>query len=220
MEKEMAVLTNLLLKGDHINAWKLIAKCHDESLDPLILFEKLFTPAMAHIGLLWEEDQITVADEHLATSTCDHVLSRYQQFLLKDREKSVSDYKKGMLLCLEDELHYLGLKMVSILFELHGYKTRLFGANLPLEYALKTAADWHPEVIGLSFSLRKHADRLTQYIQELEKLDYSPEVIVGGRLVSSIDYKECCSEKTRIFHTLTDLNKWLKMKDEKADFHV
>lgn len=219
MEKDTAAFTRLLLDGNQNRAWQLVEARHADGAEPIIIFQELLTPAMAHIGILWEEDQISVADEHLATTTCDFVLSRYQQHILTKRGQTETN-KKAMFLCIEDELHHLGLKMVSILFELYGYKTKLFGANLPLEYALKTAADWQPDVIGLSFSLRKHAHRLNHYIQELEQLEHSPAVIVGGRLASTINKAEYCSEKTRLFHALTDLDEWLSSSEEKENSHV
>lgn len=219
MEKDTAAFTQLLLDGNQNRAWQLVEARHADGAEPITIFQELLTPAMAHIGILWEEDQISVADEHLATTTCDFVLSRYQQHILTKREQTEPN-KKAMFLCIEDELHHLGLKMVSILFELYGYKTKLFGANLPLEYALKTAADWQPDVIGLSFSLRKHAHRLNRYIQELEQLEHSPKVIVGGRLASTINKAEYCSDKTRIFHALSGLDEWLSNTEEKENSHV
>lgn len=91
---------------------------------------------------------------------------------------------------------------------------------LELENSLKTADDCQPEVIALSFTLLKYADRLTHYIQDLEKSDHSSKVIVDGRLISSIEFKEFCSLKTLPIYTLDGLNKFVKTADHKADSYV
>jgi methanogenic corrinoid protein MtbC1 len=42
---------------------------------------------------------------------------------------------------VENEQHYIGLKMISLLFEEHGWESRMLGANLPSEYTVKMAGD-------------------------------------------------------------------------------
>ncbi|MGP1909820.1 cobalamin B12-binding domain-containing protein [Metabacillus sp. JX24] len=213
MNIDTAAFTRLLLDGNQNGAWNILKESHDGGTHPLEVMQELLTPSMAKIGLLWEEDEISVADEHLATTTCDYILSRYREYSLKQIPKTA---KKAMFLCLEDELHHLGLKMVSILFEWHGYQTRLFGASLPLEYALEYAEEWKPDVVGLSFSLRKNSERLSHYIDEIEELDHSPQVIVGGRLVASYDFKNICSSNTQLFSSLSAANDWLLKENSYA----
>lgn len=65
-----------------------LKKSHDGGAHPLAVMQKLLTPSMAKIGLLWEEDEISVADEHLATTTCDFILSRYREYSLKQIPKT------------------------------------------------------------------------------------------------------------------------------------
>lgn len=43
---------------------------------------------MYYIGYLWEIDEISVADEHLATGTVDYVLTMLQFHLEQDMQQS------------------------------------------------------------------------------------------------------------------------------------
>ena len=108
---------DILLKGNTVLAWKYIESYKDEEI--LTIYEDIITPAMHRIGLLWENNKITVADEHIATAVCDFVLSR-----LSNVHKSSQDSAprgRAMFLCLEGEQHYLGLKMANYLFVDHGW---------------------------------------------------------------------------------------------------
>ncbi|MDQ0858501.1 B12-binding domain-containing protein [Bacillus sp. V2I10] len=111
------------------------------------LFEEIFTPAMQYAGELWENNEITVADEYLASAVCDFILSTlYPRMQIS----ASAGRKKAMLLCVEGKQHDLGLKMVNSLFDEKGYETHYLGPNLPLEYAIQKAELWRPEIICLS----------------------------------------------------------------------
>ncbi|MED4533269.1 cobalamin-dependent protein [Metabacillus fastidiosus] len=196
-------LASFLLDGDSLKVWEYIQKNKRLSLHEI--YENMITPAMRYIGFLWENNEITVADEHLATATCDFVLSK----LGYNVEKIKLD-QKAMFLCLEGEQHYIGLKMVNNLFEEHGWETKYFGPNLPLEYALTAALEWKPNVIGLSVSIVHYLPKLKEYIAELVNLPHKPEVLIGGRLAAKYNLVPYCTDNTIILTDLLSTKEWLK----------
>lgn len=219
MNKRSEYLTELLLKGNEEQAWELVLDEHEQLNGCLMLFQELISPAMVRIGDLWETDAITVADEHLATMTCDYVLSRYQHMLKKEKKDHVYDEQpRALFLCIEDEQHYLGLKMISIIFEDYGWNTKFLGANLPLEYAMLASEKWEPEVIGLSFSMAHYAPRLSEYIEKMEAQTHQPQVMIGGRMIAQYphNYEHCCSKDTKLISTLGHLSDWLASYEEGA----
>lgn len=199
-----------LLDGNEQGAYQLIT---NEDTDSLSLYMEIITPAMQYVGELWQKDEISVAEEHLATSVCDFVLSRYGFQFKKNREDRK---RKIMFLCLEKEQHMLGTKMAASLCEEKQWDVKLLGANLPLEYALSMAEEWKPDVIGLSASIPYRLPLMREYITELEDLDFHPTVIVGGRLAASYDLYKYASEKTMIFKTLHELDNWLDKYQEEG----
>lgn len=69
-----------LLDGDQDAAWEILIHEVNEEITRKEVFEELITKAMQYIGDLWESNQITVADEHLATSTCEYILARFNYY--------------------------------------------------------------------------------------------------------------------------------------------
>lgn len=207
MEKGIA-LAQLLLEGNQEGSWELIEQERQANRDSLFIYESIFTAAMRHIGSLWEINNISVADEHLATSTCDFLLARYLWQQKKDHHIDPIG-KKAMFLCVENEQHYLGLKMTSQLFSEAGWDTRFHGPNLPLEYVKKAAEEWKPDAICISFSILYHAEHLEPYIKELERLPNRPAIIVGGRLLEKYEFARHGSERTMFMKNLEGVKKWL-----------
>ncbi|MFP3488747.1 B12-binding domain-containing protein, partial [Staphylococcus sp. SIMBA_130] len=79
MSIDIVSLTDDFLEGDQDKAWERITE-QSELMDNSHLAFEALTKAMQRVGNLWEENEISVADEHLATTTCDYVLSRYAHF--------------------------------------------------------------------------------------------------------------------------------------------
>ncbi|EIT87418.1 B12 binding domain-containing protein [Fictibacillus macauensis ZFHKF-1] len=200
-----------LLAGDQQNAIRLL-RAIATNQPRFRVYQELLTPAMRYIGDLWERNEITVAEEHVATAVCDFVLAQYHYRPDDQRVLPVHSHNyKAMFSCLEGEQHALGLKMVAGLFDEQGWDTRYMGADLPLEYTVGKAKMWQPDVIGLSVSLLYHLPNLRAYVEKLEGLDYGPTVLVGGRLASKYDLRPYCSNHTVIIEDMTKLENWLKL---------
>lgn len=200
-----------LLAGDQQNAIQLLREVA-EYTPRYRLYQDFLTPAMQHVGDLWERNEITVADEHLATAVFDFVLAQYHY--TPDKQMTLESHahnRRAMFSCLEGEQHALGLKMVSGLFEEDGWKSRYMGADLPLEYTVTTAEKWMPDVIGLSVSIVYNLPNLRSYVESLESLNYGPTVIIGGRLTEKYDLRPYCSDKTIIIKNVSELKTWLEV---------
>lgn len=81
-------LAQLLLLGDTENSYKLVKSLLIEGLTSLYIYENIIKEVMYYIGYLWEIDEISVADEHLATGTVDYVLTMLQFHLEQDMQQS------------------------------------------------------------------------------------------------------------------------------------
>lgn len=91
------------------------------------IFQEVITPALHRIGNLWDEEDITVIEEHLATQTIRDCLVRLQGIIRIPTEK------KGVALCLNlsNEMHDIALKMVDHIMEERGYKVLFSGQITP-----------------------------------------------------------------------------------------
>lgn len=135
--------------------------------------------AQREIGRLWQENIISVAREHLATSISQLVVSHLYQHMPRERENG----RRVLVACVEGEQHDLGARMGADFLEMAGFEVRLLGANVPTGQVVEAARD--ADVVGLSASMSFHAPALEAAVRGLRRArgDGLP-ILVGGNLAS------------------------------------
>ncbi|UOQ86435.1 cobalamin B12-binding domain-containing protein [Gracilibacillus salinarum] len=203
----------LLLDGDDNSACDYLFAQQSDVID---VFADLVTPAMQYIGELWQQNKITVADEHLATSVCEYALTQY---IHQRKPQGISKKdRKMMLFCIEEEQHALGMKMIAAVARNQGWDVRQFGANLPLQHVLKSAAEWQPDVIGMSAAIVHRIPTLVKYVDAFQSLSFQPEIVVGGRVTNILDVKQHVNKKKiHVSTSIRDFIHWLDRVDKGVD---
>ncbi|WP_079478314.1 cobalamin B12-binding domain-containing protein [Halobacillus salinus] len=205
MTQHHETLAHLFLDGDEEEALFYINELLNQ-YSRAYLFEKVITPSMYYIGQLWEQNKISVADEHLATAVCDFVLSS-----LKENKERRKEYQhKALLFGVEKEQHYLGMKIVAETFKEQGWKVRYLGPDLALEHSLTQIEKFKPDVIGLSAALSYRLPTIKTLIERFERLEWKPLIMVGGRMATKFDLDEFESDRVMVIKGLPHLRQWFK----------
>lgn len=205
-------LAELFLAGNDAEALEQVRKFL-KSNNHKALYDQLLTPAMYHVGELWENNDISVADEHLATAICDFVVTAVENRKMVNEGEA----RKVMVLGPEGEDHYIGLKMVSSLFRENGWSVKYLGPNMPLSHAADAANRWQPDVIALSAALVYRLPAIKAYVQEFLALEPQPTVVVGGRAVSKANMSALRQQGAIVIQDLDQLERWLTMGEEPQD---
>ncbi len=142
-----------------------------------LLYSDLFQRSMYEIGDLWENNRITVANEHLTTSITESLLNLvYPSIFTTDRIG-----KKAVISCSANEFHQVGGKMVADMFELNGWDGHFLGANTPPEDMAQFIQDVQPDVVGLSLSILSNMEHLKRCIEILKSNFPDMNLLVGGQ---------------------------------------
>ena len=173
---QKAFLETLLL-GDKKLASKLIHEQINNGLSIKQVYEEIIKIALYDVGELWEFNKISVATEHLASAIVESILNEIYPLLIS----STSIEKTVFLSCVEKEYHQIGIKMVSDIFETHGWNTFFLGANTPTKDLIDFAKNIKPDVISISLSIYSHLPILERMIQEFRKAFPHLTIIVGGQ---------------------------------------
>ncbi|MCD7035176.1 cobalamin B12-binding domain-containing protein [Metabacillus sp. GX 13764] len=210
MKIEAEKLGELLLSGKVNSAWQYLnEKTSQETFSSS--FYEVIREAMYYIGVQWEENAITVADEHVASQVCKNLLVYKQHLNARQHHyNQKSGIRKAMFFCVEGEQHDLGIQIVSNIFEEYGWQTKCLGADLPLEHAVSYAQKYRPEIIGISANIAYYLPLISNYIEELEKLDFYPTIMVGGRLAANYDLEFHCPPNVMIIQDLRQLEDLIK----------
>ncbi|SEK94149.1 Methanogenic corrinoid protein MtbC1 [Stigmatella aurantiaca] len=165
------------LAGDRREALRLLV---DEGLlrgIPLQdLHLKVIQPAQYEIGRLWQENHISVAQEHLATAISQLALSHLYRHLPRDPFNG----KVIMLSCVEGELHEVGARMAADFLEMAGFDVRFLGANVPSHHLVRMVRDQTPDLLALSVTMTYHLPALRDAVAVVREAVPKLPIAVGG----------------------------------------
>lgn len=171
---------NGLLEGNRRVCSEIIFQQLNGGIAIKDLYECIMKPALYKVGELWEFNKISVATEHLASAIVEAILNElYPQVITKAKNKG-----KVIVSCVEKEHHQIGVKMVSDIFESHGWNSYLLGANTPTVDLISFAKTIKPDVIAISISLYFHLPMLEMMIQKIRVEFSETPIIVGGQAFS------------------------------------
>lgn len=169
-----------VLAGDRRAALAVVDDAVAAGVGVRALYLEVFQPAMREIGRLWQENRITVADEHLATAITQAAMARLYDQLFQGAPAP------GPLLvaaCADQERHELGLRMICDVLEMEGWDTVFLGASVPVEDLVRMVLDREPQVVALSASITPHVARVREAVSAIRAAvpHGGPMIVVGGR---------------------------------------
>lgn len=156
-----------------------------QSIDEAFL--QVLAPALVEIGTRWEAGELTIAQEHLASSVVRAALQK----LLADPRGDLLGV--AVLACAQGERHEIGLLMLAVLLRADGWQVAYLGPDTPAGEAVALAGEVNAAALCFSATSAEVADELER---ELATLDLPDElrVIVGGRASGDHDIRQTVAE--------------------------
>jgi methanogenic corrinoid protein MtbC1 len=166
--------------GNRRRAFDVVDRALAAGMDVRGLYVDVFQPALRGIGRLWQQNAISVADEHLATAITQAAMARLYERLFQAASGG------GPLLvaaCVDAERHDVGLRMLCDLLELDGWDTVYLGSAVPLDDLVRMVCSRRPDVVALSASIAPHVGRVEETVRAIRAGcgDRQPVIAVGGR---------------------------------------
>jgi len=168
-----------LLNVQKDEASRMILEAVKNGTDIKDIYMHVFESSQHEIGRLWQNNQITVAQEHYCTAATQLIISQLYPYIFRSKKNG----RRLIAACAAGEMHEIGVRMVADFFEMEGWDTYYLGANTPNESIIKTIIELKPDIIALSASIHSNVGVLMDLITSIRKLPEISEVkvMVGGR---------------------------------------
>lgn len=174
---------DLLLKSDAAGAMIYIKEIATAGLSLEEVFVDVLQEVMIEIGELWHQSIITVDQEHFMTSMTQVVMSQFYPQIFGSKRKGFK-----LLSCtVGSELHEMGARMVSDLFENDGWDGIYLGAALPTKQILNGIRHHHPDLIALSVTMPHHLPECQNVVSAIREEFPNILIAVGGRAFQETD---------------------------------
>jgi MerR family transcriptional regulator, light-induced transcriptional regulator len=168
---------NYLLEEDAKKAIDYIVEMEKINIPLEDIYVDILQEVMIEIGSLWHQNKITVDQEHYMTSITQMVLSQFYNKIFSTARNNLS-----LLACsVGSELHEMGARMISDLFEYNGWDSLYLGAAIPTKVLIKKISLLKPNLVILSVTMPQHLTECFNLVKEIKKIDSSIKVAVGGR---------------------------------------
>jgi MerR family transcriptional regulator, light-induced transcriptional regulator len=134
--------------------------------------------AQREIGMRWQRNEITIAQEHMATAISHLALAD----LFQREHGQRPNGRKVVVACVEDELHDFPARLVADDLDLAGFEVRFLGANVPTDTLISFIAREQPDLLVLSATMAFHADSLRRAVERVQSLFPDLPIAVGGQI--------------------------------------
>ncbi|MEO0235022.1 MAG: cobalamin-dependent protein [candidate division WOR-3 bacterium] len=169
---------SLILEGKKKDAEKYIEEKIKNGYSLEDIYINILQNAQHKIGYLWQTNKISVAQEHLATSITEFIMSNLYEYIFKSKKHGL----KLLSSCVSNELHQIGLRMITDILEYKGWDTTYLGANTPdksiIDILIKRDIDLLAISVTMFFNI-KSAEKLIEKIKNEKQLS-KLKIIVGG----------------------------------------
>ncbi|WP_431137426.1 MerR family transcriptional regulator [Psychroserpens mesophilus] len=173
------------------------------------IFYQDLIPLLSEIGMLWQTDTITPAQEHFLTS-----LIRQKILINTEIIQSQNQVKTDEIFVLylpDNEIHELGLMIINYEIIAKGHQAIFLGQSVPLD-SLKDLLNYYDKITFISyFTVKPEKDEIDNYIKDFsEKLIIKDSIKfwVLGRMLNEIDLNSLPKQIVP-FITIKDLVKKL-----------
>ena len=135
------------------------------------ILSDVLIPFLRELGKRWERGEITVAQEHFASS----VLRGRLLGLARGWNRGIGP--RVLLSCAPGEQHDLGLVAFGLALRARGFRILYLGADTPIESVAQTARAAHPHAVVVS---AVSAERFKEIAGALRELAAEYPVYLGG----------------------------------------
>jgi methanogenic corrinoid protein MtbC1 len=132
--------------------------------------------AQREIGRLWQENVISIAQEHMATAISAMALSH----LYDHAPRVSSNGKKVMVACVEGELHDFPARLVADALDLAGFDVRYLGASVPTDSLVSMIAGDPPDLLALSVTMTFNVPSLRDAVRRVRAEAPRIRIAIGG----------------------------------------
>ena len=167
-----------LLRADRRTATDLITRAAAEGVSIRDLYRHVFQPVQREIGWLWQNNQISVAEEHYCTASTQAMMAQFFPQILATPRVG----RKAVVACVGEELHEIGTRMVADFFEMAGWDGIYLGANTPGTAMIDLVCRERPQVLALGVTMTYHLSTATALIERVRNDQRCAQVkiITGG----------------------------------------
>lgn len=165
------------ISGRREEALKVVRESMSGQDSPLDLYVDIFQSALYEVGHRWKTAGLTIAEEHLATTTTQHILN----VLHEERQLAGSHRKTALVTGVVNERHVIGASIVANVLRDEGWDVRFMGTDLPHDAIVSAIQSSRASLVAISVTMSGCVEGARDLIAHIRQSSFTPpRIIVGG----------------------------------------
>lgn len=166
-----------VLEGHVATAIDDVLAASSDGMTPLDIYMKVLMPAQREIGRLWHLGDINVAEEHLVSFATQRAMA----VLVHSAARASNNGKTMVAAAVAGNVHDIGLRAVSDVYQLAGWRTIFLGCDMPVQDLPTALAYFEADLLLLTATLSTQLPRARQTIRAIrERCERPVKILVGG----------------------------------------
>ncbi len=167
----------LALEGHTPEATQLIIDAVHNGQSATSVYVDVLFPAQREIGRMWHSNEVNIAEEHLVSATTSRVMA----ILAHTAPRTAMNGKTVVSACVPSNIHDLGIRALSDLFYLNGWRAVHLGADVPDTDMPSAISYFEADLLLLSATLSVHISAATDVVTIVRAESERPvKILVGG----------------------------------------
>ena len=168
---------NLLLEKRRRDATDYMMDLLKKGNRPNEVCSGVLMPGLRHIGVLWQKNKISAADEHAATEICRYIIFRLCDSI--PREKPLP--YQALVSCVPGEEHEMGAEIMASYLESKGWRVYFVGHSAPEQDNIDAITKHKPDVVFLSVTLISNLPETVEFLKKIRKIPLKTKIVLGGK---------------------------------------
>jgi methanogenic corrinoid protein MtbC1 len=174
----MRAFLTAILGGQRRTALGVIEEALSSGARQVDIYVDVIAEALHNVGALWEQNKISVAQEHMASVISQYVIAMiYPRIVPLDKSLG-----KMVVTGVSGEQHQIGANLVADAMEENGWEVRFLGTNLPHASVLSTIDETSADVLCISTTLVANLPSAVELVRSVRERFGArvPRIVLGG----------------------------------------
>jgi methanogenic corrinoid protein MtbC1 len=168
------------LDGESSHATKLILDTIEQGRSIADVCIDVLAPALTEVGRLWHAGRLGIHEEHTVTATTHRILG----LLAETAPRAARNGKSVVCANVQGNAHDTAIRIISLLFEMEGWKSISLGTELPPEDLARSVRDHDADLAILSAALTPQLRALRRSVDAVRGLSPRTRILVGGQALA------------------------------------
>ena len=167
-----------VVRGRSAEASSLLLEAHLRGASAAVLFDRVVAAALRRVGDAWHAHEMSVAEEHVATSTA----TRAVETLAASTRRAGAHVGAAVCCAAEGEMHTLGVLCAQAALEAAGWDVRNLGGHTPFFALAEYVARHRPALVCVSSTMQWELEHNARDYAQLAQaaLACGARVVLGG----------------------------------------